>query len=148
VLDAATRAFFDYIEVAVGACDDTPVKPVRATIRQWNASGNARIVLGGRTMPALAVLANGTMAHAMNYGDTHPGGARHPSAPCWSTALAIKEHAPCSENDAIAAVIIGYQVMGKLGGGFGPASAAACSGVAFIPRRCSGAPAPRPLRAC
>src|SRR5690242_16572105 len=91
VLEAAKRALVDYIAVAVGACDDAPVKPVRATIRQWNASGNARIVLGGCTTPALAVLANGTMAHAMDYDDTHPGGAGHPSGPCWSTALALTE---------------------------------------------------------
>ena len=118
VLEAAKRALVDYIAVAVGACDDAPVKPVRATIRQWNAAGKARVVLGGHTTPALAVLANGTMAHAMDYDDTHPGGAGHPSAPCWSTALALTEHAGHSEKDAIAAFITGYEVMGKLGGGF------------------------------
>lgn len=120
MLEAARRALVDYLAVAVGACDDAPVKPVRATIRQGNASGNARIVLGGRTTPALAVLANGTMAHAMDYDDTHPGGAGHPGGPCWSTALALTEHAGYSEKDAIAAFITGYEVMGELGGGFAP----------------------------
>jgi 2-methylcitrate dehydratase PrpD len=120
VLEAAQRALVDFIAVAVGACDDAPVKPVRATIREWQAHGNARIILGGKTTPALAVLANGTMAHAMDYDDTHPGGAGHPSAPCWSTALALTEHGGYREQDAIAAFVTGYEVMAKLGGGFAP----------------------------
>ncbi|MGE5525390.1 MAG: MmgE/PrpD family protein [Rhodospirillaceae bacterium] len=120
VLEAARRALVDFVAVAVGACDDAPVKPVRETIRQWNASGKARVFLGGRTTPALAVLANGTMAHAMDYDDTHPGGAGHPSGPCWSTALALTEESGYREQDAMAAFITGYEVMAKLGGGFAP----------------------------
>jgi 2-methylcitrate dehydratase PrpD len=120
VLEAAKRALVDYLAVAVGACDHAPVRPVRATIRHWKAAGNARVVLGGRTTPALAALANGTMAHAMDYDDTHPGGAGHPSAPCWSTALALTEHEGYPEKSAIAAFITGYEVMSKLGGGFAP----------------------------
>lgn len=120
VLEAASRALVDFIAVAVGACDDAPVRPVRAAIREWQARGGARIVMGGRTTPALAVLANGTMAHAMDYDDTHPGGAGHPSAPCWSTALALAEHAGYGENAAMAAFITGYEVMARLGGGYAP----------------------------
>lgn len=118
VVDAAKRALADFLGVAVGAYDDAPVRPVRATVKRWNASGNARIVLGGQTTPALAALANGTMAHAMDFDDTHPGGAGHPSACCWSSALALAEHHGIEECDTLAAVITGYEVMCKLGGGY------------------------------
>jgi len=120
VLEAAQRALVDYLAVAVGAANDAPVRPVRTAIQSWHATGKARVILGGRTTPALAVLANGTMAHAMDYDDTHPGGAGHPSGCCWSTALALTEEHGGDEQRAIAAFITGYEIMGKLGGGFAP----------------------------
>jgi 2-methylcitrate dehydratase PrpD len=118
VLEAAQRALVDTIGLMVGASGDAVARPVRATIRRWQASGKARVVMGGTTTPALAVLANGTMAHAMDYDDTHPGGAGHPSGVCWTTALALTEELGASEQQAIAAFITGYEVMGKLGGGY------------------------------
>ncbi|HEV7799534.1 MAG TPA: MmgE/PrpD family protein [Burkholderiales bacterium] len=120
VMDAALRALVDYIGVAVGASDDAPVRPVRRTVASWNAAGKSTIFMGGRTTPALAALANGTMAHAMDYDDTHPGGAGHPSAPCWSTALALAEEHELDEHDAIAAFITGFEIMARLGGGGPP----------------------------
>ncbi len=118
VIDAAKRALVDFLGVAVGASNDAPVQPVRATVKQWNSNGNARIFLGSQTTPALAALVNGTMAHAMDYDDTHPGGAGHPSACCWSAGLALAEHHGVEEREAMAAFLTGYEVMTKLGGGY------------------------------
>lgn len=120
VTEAASRALVDFIGCAVGASRDEPVLPLLPVIKSWNATGKARIFCGGRTTPALAVLANGTMAHAMDYDDSHPMGAGHLSAPCWSTALALSEEHGCSERQAIAAFIGGFEVMAKLGGGGHP----------------------------
>lgn len=120
VVDAALRALVDYIGVAVGASEDAPVRPVRRTVAAWNAQGGSTVFMGGRTTPALAALANGTMAHAMDYDDTHPGGAGHPSGPCWSTALAMAEHHAAGEGDALAAFITGFEIMARLGGGGPP----------------------------
>ena len=120
VLEAASRALVDFIGCAVGASRDAPVLPILPVIKSWHASGKARIFCGGRTTPALAVLANGTMTHAMDYDDTHPAGAGHPSGPCWSTALALSEEFGYSEKQAIAAFIAGFEVMAKLGGGGPP----------------------------
>jgi len=117
ILEAARRALVDYLGVAVGASGDAPVLPVRRTVAAWNAPGKARIFLAGRTAPAFAALVNGTMAHAMDYDDTHPMGAGHPSGPCWSTALALAEHHDLTEKDALAAFVTGFEVMAKLGGG-------------------------------
>lgn len=120
VLEAASRALVDFIGCAVGASRDAPVLPILPVIKSWNATGKARIFCGGRTTPALAVLANGTMTHAMDYDDTHPAGAGHPSGPCWSTALALSEEFGYTETQAIAAFIAGFEVMAKLGGGGPP----------------------------
>ena len=120
MLEAASRALVDFIGCAVGASRDAPVLPILPVIKSWHASGKARIFCGGRTTPALAVLANGTMTHAMDYDDTHPMGAGHPSGPCWSTALALSEEFGYTEKQAIAAFIAGFEVMVKLGGGGPP----------------------------
>lgn len=120
VMEAAIRALVDFIGCAVGASRDAPALPVLPVIKAWNASGKARIFRGGKTTPALAVLANGTMTHAMDYDDTHPMGAGHPSGPCWSTALALAEELGCTEKQAIAGFIAGFEVMAKLGGGGPP----------------------------
>lgn len=120
VQDAALRALVDYLGVAVGASDDAPVRPVRRVAQSWNAGGKSTMILGGRTTPALAALVNGTAAHAMDYDDTHPAGAGHPSAACWSTALAMAEHYSVNEQDTIAAFISGFEIMARLGGGFAP----------------------------
>ena len=120
VQDAALRALADFVAVVVGASDDATVRPVRTAAQMWQASGKATMVLGGCTTPALAALVNGTAAHAMDYDDTHPAGAGHPSAPCWSTALAMAEQHSIGEKDTISAFITGFEIMARLGGGFAP----------------------------
>jgi 2-methylcitrate dehydratase PrpD len=120
VIDAAKQALVDFIGVAVGAANDEPVQPVRKVAESWAAQGNAQIFLGKRTTPALAALVNGTMAHAMDYDDTHPLGAGHISGPCWSTALAMASHHGSAERATLAAFITGFEIMARLGTG-GPA---------------------------
>jgi 2-methylcitrate dehydratase PrpD len=120
VLEAARRALVDVLGVIVGAHDDAPVRPVRRLVEQWRTPGNARVVFGPLTTPALAALVNGTAAHAMDYDDTHPGGGGHASAPCWSAALAVAQQRGASEMQALAAFVTGYEIMTRLGGGGPP----------------------------
>lgn len=120
VIDAAKQALVDFVGVAIGAVDDAPVQPVRRVVESWGAQGNAQIFLGARTTPALAAFVNGTMAHAMDFDDTHPLGAGHISGPCWSAALALATHHGRSERETLAAFITGFEVMARLGTG-GPA---------------------------
>ncbi|MBJ7223067.1 MULTISPECIES: MmgE/PrpD family protein [unclassified Brenneria] len=120
VLHEAKRALIDYLAVALGAVNDHAVQSVRQVVKRWNSQGDAQILLGGKTTPALAALINGTMAHAADYDDTHPAGAGHPSAPCWSTALAMAQAYQANEQAALIAFITGFEVMAKLGGGWVP----------------------------
>jgi 2-methylcitrate dehydratase PrpD len=120
VTDAALKALVDHLGCAVGASNDPTALPARAVVERWNASGNARVYMGGRTTPALAAFANGSMAHAMDYDDTHAGGAGHPGGPCWSAAIALALEHGASEKETLAAFITGFDVMAKLGGGWVP----------------------------
>jgi len=120
VRKAAIAALVDFVGVAVGAADDEAVRPVRRVVEDWGARGNALVFLGQRTTPALAALANGTMAHAFDYDDAHQMGAGHVSCPCWSAALAVAGHLGSDEQETLAAFITGFEVMARLGGGGPP----------------------------
>ncbi|MFP9230383.1 MmgE/PrpD family protein [Pectobacterium cacticida] len=116
----AKRALIDYLGVAIGAIGDNAASTVRRVAQRWQAQGNAQIILGAKTTPALAALINGTLSHAADYDDTHPAGAGHPSGPCWSTALAMAQHYGADERSTLVAFITGFEVMARLGGGWVP----------------------------
>ncbi len=120
IIDAAKRALVDFAGVGIGAADQPVTGAVRRVAEAWAAPGKAHMFLGGTTLPMIAVLVNGTMVHAMDYDDTHPGGCGHPSGPCWSTALALAEQHGFDEKIALAGFITGFDVMSKLGGGGPP----------------------------
>jgi 2-methylcitrate dehydratase PrpD len=133
VTEAAVQALVDHLGCAVGAWNDAPARPVRKVVERWKASGNARIYMGGLTTAALAAFANGTMAHAMDYDDSHPNGAGHPSAPCWAAALSLSGTQQCSEQEVLAAFITGSELMCKLGGGGMPGVGRTLQRVGFHP---------------
>jgi 2-methylcitrate dehydratase PrpD len=67
-------------------------------------------------------LVNGTLAHCMDFDDTHEGALGHISAPCWGVAFSLASHLGASEVEALGAYITGYEVVGRLfGGGMGKA---------------------------
>ena len=63
-----------------------------------------------RFSPAGAALLNGTLAHSLDFDDTHAAGSLHPGAPVISAALAAGEMAGASGADVLAAIIAGYEV--------------------------------------
>ncbi len=117
VVHEARRALVDYLGVTVAAAFDETVKPVRYLADRWQASGRARIVLGGTTTPAIAALINATATHAMDYDDVHYLGAGHPGGPCWSTAFAVAQENGADDQLTLGAFITGFEVMARLGGG-------------------------------
>jgi 2-methylcitrate dehydratase PrpD len=117
VLTAAKLALIDTIGCAVGAWDDECVRPVRRVVEGWRVPGKAQVFVGGSTAPAFAALANGAMAHAMDYDDAHQMGAGHISCPCATAALAVAGELGSSGKDTLAAFITAFEVMARVGGG-------------------------------
>src|SRR5690606_34298915 len=110
VVDAAKMCLVDWMGVAIGAVHEPAARSVHAVARKWESGGRAHILLGATAAPAVAALVNGTMAHCMDYDDTHLDGAGHISAPTWAAALALAEHYGRSENEALAAFIAGFEI--------------------------------------
>lgn len=119
VLDAARMCLVDWVGVAVGAAGEPAAQAVRRAAARWDTGGRAHVLLGPAVAPAAAALVNGTMAHCMDYDDTHLDGAGHISAPTWAATLALAEHHGKSEAEALAAFVAGFEVSARLGAGYG-----------------------------
>lgn len=61
-----------------------------------------------------AALINGTLAHSLDFDDTHASASLHSSAPILPAALAAAEQCGASGADLIAGVIAGYEVQIRL----------------------------------
>lgn len=73
----------------------------------WGTSSGARAVD--------ACLANGMLAHALDYDDTHPAAIMHASAANIPVALAIGEATGACASDILSAAILGYEISARLG---------------------------------
>jgi 2-methylcitrate dehydratase PrpD len=122
VLNSARLCLVDWFGVALGSVNEPAVKAIKRTIAAWKAEGGAPILLEGTTTPAAAALVNGTMAHCLDFDDTHVGSIAHLSGPIWAAAFAVGSHLAASPRDILTAFVIGFEVGGRLGsGGFGVA---------------------------
>jgi 2-methylcitrate dehydratase PrpD len=73
-------------------------------------SGSHLLGYGDETSPAAAAVANGTLAHALDFDDTHNETMIHVSAPIVTTALTYGEAVGASGKDVLSAVCIGREV--------------------------------------
>jgi 2-methylcitrate dehydratase PrpD len=70
----------------------------------------------GRRLPAAnAALVNGTLAHALDFDDTHLPSVLHPSASVVPATLAIAELTGASGRETLAAVAVGDEIAVRLG---------------------------------
>ena len=83
------RALLDALGVMLAATGLAPeAEPYRARAL-LDGTGPARLLGGGRSNPAQAALANGALAHALDYGDTYDAGPAHPNAALVPALLAL-----------------------------------------------------------
>ncbi len=119
ILDAAKKCLVDWVGVALGARNEEAQAAVRKVAIKWGTNGNAQVMLGGKAAPAAAAMINGTMAHCLDYDDTHVGSTTHVSGPTVASALAVGTHLGASEQDILSAIITGFEVAARLGNGAG-----------------------------
>lgn len=68
-----------------------------------------------RVTAAQAAMANGVLAHSLDYDDTHLPSVLHPSASVVPAALAAAEHAGADSEQLVRAVAVGLEVAVRLG---------------------------------
>ena len=103
VVEAARFCLVDWFGVAIGSANEEAIKAVKRVVKGWNATGKAPILLDGESSPAAAALVNGTMAHCLDFDDTHVGSIAHLTGPTWAAAFAVGAHVGASPRDIVAA---------------------------------------------
>ena len=118
-VEASKNAILDCIGVALAGSGEEMGKITSSLVGESVGQPVSGVIGGGfRTSPILASLANGTIAHALDYDDIIMGYG-HPSVVHVPTILALGEKCKSSGKEALAAYIIGVEVGAKLGGVLG-----------------------------
>jgi 2-methylcitrate dehydratase PrpD len=114
VADAKLR-LLDTLAVASAAVHlpiGVAVRRAAATLGSGNEAG---LVGGGRSTAALAALVNGTLAHALDFDDTHAASVMHPSAPAVAVALAMAEATGADGDRLLLGIAAGAELNCRLG---------------------------------
>ncbi len=121
VLDAARLCLADWLGVAIGAGTEAAGRILRRTIARHTDGGPATVLFGGTADAVSAALANGTLAHCLDFDDTYIEAITHTSAPVWAATLALGETTGADETRMLAAFVTGFEVAACLGRGLGHA---------------------------
>jgi 2-methylcitrate dehydratase PrpD len=117
VRERAKALVLDLVGISVRARHDAESTPpmIAAAARLGLANG-ACTVIGDATgyAPAGAAMLNGTLAHSLDFDDTHGAASLHPSAPIVPAAFAAAEMAAADGKSVIAAIVAGYEVQIRL----------------------------------
>ena len=103
--------------MAAGRCDEVVEALRKAFAISAADRGVASVVGGGRVMPGLAALVNGTAAHALDYDDNFRPARSHASAVLVPALLAAAEHGAAPDRDVVDAYIIGLEAQAYIGRG-------------------------------
>ena len=118
VVERASLLLLDIAGIAIRARHDADSTPsLMSAVRSLGlGGGNGRVFGDNETMaPPAAALINGTLAHSLDFDDTHAEGSLHCSAPVVPAALAAAEMAGADGATTLLAVIIGWEVQTRLG---------------------------------
>ena len=124
--DVARRTemlLMDNVGIALRARNDAESTPALIEAAQaLGLEGGDSVVIGdglGYT-PLGAALINGTLAHSLDFDDTHAASSLHPSAPIAPAALAAAEMAGARGEELIPAIVAGYEIQIRLSLALGP----------------------------
>jgi 2-methylcitrate dehydratase PrpD len=120
VIDCAKYRFLDFISIACRGSIEDPSQTVYRFVREME-KGEGVIVGTREKAPYLySALANGTSSHAIEMDDVDNEASLHPGVVVFPSALAAGEMAAASGKHFILAVVLGYEVMVRLGAALGP----------------------------
>ena len=147
VADMARLCLADWLGVAIGAGDEPAGQIVRETVAGWRSAGSATVLFDGTAAAPFAALANGTLAHCLDFDDTYVRAITHTSAPVWAAVLALGEELGADEKAMLAAFVTGFEVAARIGDGLGePVSARGWHGTGVFGRLGAAAAASALLR--
>lgn len=112
------RRVLDVLGNSLGAADLPHARAVTQVAQAWGGDGRATVIGGGQRLPATsAALVNGTLAHSLDFDDTHLPSVLHPSASVVPAALAVAEAMGSDGRALLDAAGMGIEVAVRLGMG-------------------------------
>jgi 2-methylcitrate dehydratase PrpD len=106
----------DVLGLCLGARDIDTSVAIRTYARRQGGNGQAHAVGDVDSLPpALAALVNGTLAHSLDYDDTHLPSVLHPSASVVPAAFAAAESVGADGPMLVRAIAAGLEVCVRLG---------------------------------
>ncbi|GIF63648.1 MmgE/Prp family protein [Asanoa ishikariensis] len=112
------RRVLDLIGNSLAATGLPPARAVTAYVREAGGTPEAVAIGTGLRVPAAnAALVNGTLAHSLDFDDTHLPSVLHPSSPVVPAALAMAEARGASGAALLDAAGMGIEVAVRLGMG-------------------------------
>jgi 2-methylcitrate dehydratase PrpD len=116
VLQDARRRVTDIMGIALAAGGMEPARIVGEVIEGRGGEEQASVIGRGDRYPAAsAALMNGTLAHSLDYDDTHLPSVLHPSAAVVPAALAAAEATGATGKDLLCAVAAGDELVVRIG---------------------------------
>jgi len=116
VVEKAKLVFLDTLGVALASSTMDFGAMVTAVAKKLGGASNS-VIIGSsdRVAAANAVIANGTLAHGLDYDDTLEEAIVHTGSCAWMTAFAVAEETAASGAALLAAAIVGTEVLCKIG---------------------------------
>ena len=118
----AKDAILDCTGVALAGSVEATGRIIADYVRDESCKPEADVFASGfKTATAGAALANGTMAHVLDYDDyVLPNWTGHPTSPILPAIFALGQTQGASGKDVLAAYVVGFEVGGRIGAGLGP----------------------------
>lgn len=125
VVEHAKKLILDIVANAVGGHEwmDSGSRILEGIRRLNGEARGATVLATGEPMaPEWATLANGSMAHSLDYDNHHAKGVIHAGSSVVSCALAAAEEVGANGRELITAVVVGYEIACRLAMALGPHS--------------------------
>lgn len=125
VRERAKALVLDLVGISLRARNEAESTPAMiAAVGHLGLAGGACTVIGDGAgySPAGAAMLNGTLAHSLDFDDTHAPGSLHPSAPIVPAAFAAAEMEGADGKAMIAAIVAGYELQIRLSLALDPAA--------------------------
>lgn len=122
VIEGTIKLAFDTIGVAAGGTAAESSRIMLKFMNALNRPGNGTVVAcGQKVAPEYAALLNGAFAHALDFDDLCNEASAHPGSVIIPAVLAASDMTGADGKDFLLAVVVGYEVMCRLGKALNPA---------------------------
>jgi 2-methylcitrate dehydratase PrpD len=106
----------DILGIALAASTLETAPSILGALEGWGGAGDCTVFGSKRTAAVpLAILANGSLAHSLDFDDTHAASITHASAVLVPVALALGEAGALDGRAVITAAVAGYEAIVRLG---------------------------------